>query len=401
MKWNMSGVLFCLGLFLPAHCLGDDRQVASRPLGIVQQLDQHGQLWSDDIAKPRLETISFPDAIKHVRVEPSTGDKFTFLHDPVIAWHQNSLFAAWYNCPRLEIVDESLIRGRRSFDNGVSWSAPEVVASDRSNTGVHYVPAQLLSYQGTFHAFVGKMTGHDLITACACYTLDERLNEWTLRGEIASRFLPNCQPLKLDNGNWIMAGRVSAELGKKPMIPAVAISSGDRLTAQWNVVPLQSEELTSDQCPETTVWVDGAELVAIVRNNADSHPFLFVSVDFGETWKPRENHNFQSTTSKLYAGRLSTGQYFVVFNWPQEGDRGIHNRAVLAIAVSRPGEFAFSKAWRVQDRSTPDRPIASHYPCVIEHDQHLYIVYTASVVGRRACELATIPVSSLRTASNP
>ena len=96
MQWNMSGLLFCLGLFLPVHCLGDDRQVASRPLGIVQQLDQHGQLWSDDISSPRLETISFPDGIRHVRVEQSTGDKFTFLHDPVIAWHQNSLFAAWY-----------------------------------------------------------------------------------------------------------------------------------------------------------------------------------------------------------------------------------------------------------------------------------------------------------------
>lgn len=65
-------------------------------------------------------------------------------------------------------------RGSRSKDGGRTWSATEMVASDVRNEEVHYVPAQLLSHRGVLHAFVGKMTGHDLIVDCAVYTRDDR-----------------------------------------------------------------------------------------------------------------------------------------------------------------------------------------------------------------------------------
>jgi hypothetical protein len=64
--------------------------------------------------------------------------------------------------------------------------------------------------------------------------------------------------------------------------------------------------------------------------------------------------------------------------------------------VRRPGEFALSSAWRVQDHSTPDRPPASHYPSAIEHEDRLLILYTAGWAGRRQCELAIIPLTSLQ-----
>ena len=149
---------------------------------------------------------------------------------------------------------------------------------------------ELLSHGGVLHAFVGTMKGgHDLIKSCAVYVLDEAANRWQPRGEIADLFLPNCQPIKMADGNWIMAGRSASRFGVKPFIPAVAISKGDDLTGRWNVVPLQAE-MTPAHCPETTVWVEGRKLLALTRNNTGAVPFVYASQDYGRTWNAVKDH---------------------------------------------------------------------------------------------------------------
>lgn len=338
--------------------------------------------------------LPFPDGIQPVRVERSDSDKYKFLHDPAIEVHKGELFAAWYNCPQQEIVGESLIRCRRSKDGGKTWGAVEVIASDTSGDGTYYVPAQLLSHGGALHAFVGTMKGgHDLIKSCAVYVRDETANRWQPRGEIANLFLPNCQPIKMANGNWVMAGRAASRFGVKPVIPAVAISQGDDLTGRWNVVPLQAE-MTPAHCPETTVWVEGSKLLALTRNNTGAVPFVYASQDYGRTWNVIEQHPLKASSAKLYAGHLSTGERYVVFNLPPE-------RGTLVIRVSRPGELAAEKMWRVQDRSDPAYPIppgarAFHYPCAIEHGGRLLVLYTVGSSPPRQCELTIIPIASLQ-----
>ena len=339
--------------------------------------------------------LPFPAGIEHVRVERSDSDKYKFLHDPAMEAHRGELFAAWYNCPKEEIVGESLIRCRRSKDGGRTWGTLEAIAEDTSGDGTYYVPAQLLSHGGALHAFVGKMTGHDLITACAIYVLDEATNRWLLRGEIADLFLPNCQPIKMADGNWIMAGRSASRFGVKPLIPAVAISQGDELTGRWNVVPVQAE-LTPAHCPETTVWAEGSQLVALTRNNTGAAPFVYSSQDYGRTWNAVKDHTLTATASKLYAGHLSSGERYVVFNLPAEGEKGFRSRETLVIGVSRPGELAPAKIWRVQDRTASDSPTAFHYPCAIEHEGRLLVLYTTGRTTPRQCELAIIPIASLQ-----
>jgi len=82
-------------------------------------------------------------------------------------------------------------------------------------------------------------------------TSGEATNEWLPKGDIAGLFLPNCQPIKIDNGNWIMAGRAASRFGVKPYIPAVAISTCDQLTRRWKVVPLLSvAKPSSSQLPK-------------------------------------------------------------------------------------------------------------------------------------------------------
>ncbi len=330
-------------------------------------------------------------------VENSDSSRYRFLHDPVIAAHKRVLFAAWYNCPEGEMIGESVIRGRRSPDGGRSWSEPEVIAQDTDNQGLLYVPAQLLSHHGALHAFVGKMTGPDLIVETVACIRDDRSGTWSRRGAVAALFLPLCQPVKMADGNWIMAGRVASRLGTTPRIAAVALSRGDDLTGRWQVVPI-GPELPVRACPETTILVEGGEIVALIRNNQEPVPYVSVSRDFGRTWSSVARHDFSAVSTKLYAGKLSTGQYYLLFNYPQSGRQGGSDRSLLALAVSRPGELAWSRVWKVQEKGL-GRPAASHYPCAIEHEGSLLIVYTAGFRELpRRCEMARIPIASLRIA---
>ena len=349
-------------------------------------------LWPLNRPVPQAEELRCPKGQTDVLVEGSDSDQFRFLHDPAIVEHKGELLAAWYNCPEQEIVGASLIRGRRSRDGGRTWSALEVIAEDRDHKGIFYVPVQLLSYGGTLYAFVGKMEGsHDLIRQCAAFVWDENHGTWSERGDIADLFLPNCAPMRMADGNFILAGRVAAAAGSKPLIPAVAISDGDRLTARWKVVRLRASELPPGQHPETTLWLNGRELIALVRNSLEPRPFVYVSHDFGRGWSEVPDHHFSAGTSKMYAGRLSTGQSYVLFNYPLPK----MSRAVLALGLTSPGGSTLAKLWKVRSPSGGG-PKWSCYPCALEHDGKLYIVYTMQHSGPRECGLSIIPLASLK-----
>jgi len=341
--------------------------------------------------------LGYPKGIRYVNVERSLG-KYKFLHDPAIVVHKKQLIAAWYNCPEEEISGESCINARRSDDGGITWSEVETIAKDTNNTGIYYVPAQLLSIKNELFSFVGSMTGHDRIVNTAMYQYNDSAKRWNITGEIADLFLPNCMPQKLKNGNWIMAGRVALVLGELPLTPAVVISNGDDIKSPWRVVKLQEKKFKKDQHPETTVIADGNKLYAFTRVNSRNYiPKFYVSKDFGETWTQIENHDFRAVSSKLYAGTLSTGQKYVVFNYPMSDQ--INARGVLALSLSSANEkeLTFSRVLKIRSSKMPGSPADSHYPSAVEYDGKLYVIYTAEFTGekKRQCELAIIPIESL------
>lgn len=351
-------------------------------------------VWNNELPFPSLVNMPYPKGAVDVMVHRSGADSFNFLHDAAIVEHKDVLFAAWYNCPDGEMEENALIRYRRSMDNGLSWSKVEIIASDKKLKGIMYVPVSLLSYNGILYAFISNMEGGpDLVTRCEVFILDEKNNSWSSSGFITGPFLPNCSPIKMDNDNFIMAGRMASKLGEKPTIPAVAISCGNKLTEQWDVIPLKyNGKLPSDEnpdFPETTVIVDGTMITAFVRNHSQ-YPLLFESKDYGRTWSDPLVHNFPFASSKIYAGTLSTGQNYVFSNIVSIGYRDL-----LTLAVSSPGKKQFSKLWKIRDgfsnklKSGPEWS----YPSATEYDGKLYVVYTSE---KHHCCLTIIPISSLK-----
>jgi hypothetical protein len=350
-------------------------------------------LWDASVPFPSREDLSYPQGATDVMVHRSGSDTYNFLHDTAIVQHHGTLFAAWYNCPQGEMMGQSLIRGRRSQDGGRTWSDVEVIASDHKKRGIMYVPVAFLAHGGALYAFVTNMRGGpDLVCDCEAFVLDETAKAWASRGFIAGPFLPNCAPQRLADGNFMMAGRMADRPGRQPTIPAVAISRGAAVTQPWSLVRLlPTGKLANGQrlpIPETTVLVEGQELTALVRRER-GNSLIFFSHDHGRTWSDPYEHNFPMEASKIYAGRLSTGQRYVLCNLPC-GTR----RALLVMAVSRPGQKALSRMWKLRDGACPELKSGPEwsYPCAIEFDGKLYVVYTAE---KHHCVLTTIPVQSL------
>ncbi len=358
------------------------------------QSDQRFIVWEKNLPFPLPENMTYPEGAIDIMIHRAGSDNYGFLHDAAIVEHKKTLFAAWYNCPSGEMQGTSLIRGRRSKDKGLTWSDTEVIASDEAKKGIMYVPVAFLSFQDVLYAFVSNMEGGpDLVTRCEVFILNEKNNSWNSSGFITGPFIPNCSPIKMENNNFIMAGRMANQPGQKPTIPAIAISHGDKLTEKWDVISLNYHAKLpvgeNPDYPETTVIVDGQRITAFVRNHSKC-PIRFISNDFGRSWSDPQIHNFPFASSKIYAGRLSTRQDYVISNLVSEGYRNL-----LAIAVTPPGKKQFSRVWKIRYGYSDQLAAGPEwsYPCAIEYGGHLYVVYTSE---KHHCCLTIIPVCSLR-----
>ena len=102
-------------------------------------------------------------------------------------------------------------------------------------------------------------------------------------------------------------------------------------------------------------------------------------------------------TSKPYAGVLSTRQRYLVCTTTADTGGG---RSPLTIAVSKPGQSAFSKVFVIRHSVSEKTPGVSKkgidfsYPYAVEHDGRLYVGYTHK--SHAANELAVIPVTALQ-----
>jgi len=131
-----------------------------------------------------------------------------------------------------------------------------------------------------------------------------------------------------------------------------------------------------------------AAVIALVRRES-GNSLVFFSHDYGRTWSAPSEHNFPMAASKIYAGTLSTGQRYLLCNLPSRVRRDL-----LVVAVSRPGQKAFSRMWKIRDgycdalKAGPEWS----YPCAAEFGGKLYVVYTSE---KHHCVLTTVPLRAL------
>ncbi len=332
-------------------------------------------------------------------------DGYRWLHGVALAWHNGRLYASFGHNKGLENTGGEQARGRYSEDAGKTWSPVFTIATGDEHLGVSH--GVFLSHEKALWSFHGAFYDDFQQTHTRAFILDEKSGQWRPKGIVVKNgFWPLQEPVKMDDGNWIMAGaRIAKGYDVKGNLPAVAISHGDDFT-RWDLVVIPCHESVAPESVwgESAVMVDGGRMLNVARWG-DKNPTTLVSEssDYGRTWSPARAGNLPMADSKPCCGTLSTGQNYLICTTAADAGR---RRYPLTIAVSHPGEDAFSELFVIRHALLDQGPGESHanamlaYPSAIEHDGKLYIGYSNSG-GRggnnNSAELAIIPVAALAT----
>jgi hypothetical protein len=338
-------------------------------------------------------------------------DGYRFLHGVALAWHQNRLYASFGHNKGGENTGSEEARGRVSDDGGRTWGETFTIDSgEEPDLAVSH--GVFLSHAGRLHAFMGAYYGTMKRVHTRGYVLDEPTRRWAPLGVVVEGgFWPMQEPQRMEDGNWIMAGisaRGDASAGGVHP-PAVAISRGDDFTT-WDLVVIPVAEGLGGVWGESTLVTQGRRITNISRYGAKALALVATSDDYGRTWTPSQPSNLPMTTSKPYAGRLSSGEPYLICTTAVDSGT---KRTPLTIALGTPGKSTFSRVLVIR-RSEHDGEVESHrgaqlsYPYAIEHDGQLYVGYSNSggSVGRvgegrqlwnnNSGELAVIPIAALR-----
>ena len=383
-------------------------------MATLQAADEARVLWKRSATLPKAAEMPLLKGLRFSvikRYEPQQ-DGYRFLHGVALAYHKGRLFASFAHNKGVENTDTEEARYCVSDDDGRTWSA--VSTMDKGHEpGASVSHGVFLSHGGQLWAFHAAFAGFLGKLHTIAYVWDEARTTWEAKGTVVGdNFWPYQEPIKMDDGNWIMSGfrvGVTGEENKQPA--AVAISHGDDLM-RWDVVPIHAQP-SKDLWGESTVFVNGRHVVNISRFGAEAKALMAVSEDYGRTWSESLPANLPMTTSKPFAGTLSTGQHYLIGTTTADTGK---RRSPLTIAVTRPGENEFSQVFIIRHADFAEGPGESHknaalaYPYAIEHDGYLYVGYSNNggnvgrtgtereIANNNSAELAVIPIANLRTA---
>ena len=345
------------------------------------------RLWTGDLIPRDPNHIPWVAGIDHQTIHRATADGYKFLHGAALTHHKGVMYATWANSPINENGPHETMQGRRSLDDGRTWSEVEVVAPgfegpDRHSHGILFVHDDRLwtiaARWGTgtdgrkFRGLVGE-----------AFVLNEETDSWESRGSVMDNCWPYDQPDRMANGNYITGGQ------DKNGLPVVAISNGNDMT-KWTSVLIPYDPRLQPSYAETSVLAEGKQAIAVIRGGGGV-AWVSVSEDCGRTWSIAGPSNYPMPRAKPYLGKLSTGQRYLLSNF--------RNRDTLVIAVGKPGETTFRRMYRIRHgKSVPPRFKGKSkfkqwsYPYGYEHDGKLYVVYS---IGKEDCGLSVMPLSSL------
>jgi len=369
------------------------------------------RLWDGSRILPKAADLPLLEGVRFSVIKPYEflKDGYRFLHGVGLCFHGDKLYASFGHNRGGENTDTEEARFTVSTDLGRTWSEVKTIDSGDGPVGISH--GSFLSYEGRLWAFMGAYTGTMQGIHTRAYLLDEASVAWQAKGTvIEGGFWPMQEPVRMENGNWILAGITAGVYDGKGTHPAaVAISHGEDFT-KWDLVPIP-------QLPGIAMWgessviVHGKKVTSISRYGAQPLALVAESADSGRTWTTMRPSNLPMATSKPIAGRLSNGQRYLVCSSSADGGG---RRAPLTIAVSKAGEEVFNKVFVIRHAVFPDGPGESHekaslsYPYAIEHEGHLYVGYSnnGGNVGRigegrelwnnNSAELAVIPIASLK-----
>jgi len=377
MKKNLLGTAMCLVLIIASHAAA-----GAEPAPTTYTL------WTGEPIPGDAKQIPFVPGVVHQTIHRATADGFKFLHGAAIVQHDGVFYANWANSPTNENGPRETLQGRRSTDEGKTWSELEMIAPgfdgpERHSHGILFVhKGNVWTICSRFG--VGEPGDRFDGLQAEAFVLNDSTDRWESRGIAMHNCWPFDEPVRMKNGNYVTGGL------DKDGRPVVAVSLGDDVT-RWDTIPIPFDPRLAPRFGETTVWGEGKHLMAIIRGGLGV-AWVSTSDDSGRTWSTATASNLPMPRAKAYLGKLSTGQMYLLSNF--------NNRDTLVVWVSRPGELTLSRMWRIRDgKSKPPRFRGAakgkqwSYPYGHEHGGKLYVVYS---IGKEDCGLSVLDVAALK-----
>ena len=357
-----------------------------------------------------LKPVSRPDDIEYHRVFDTvreTGETH-FLHGPAVdRWNGSLTVCFAYNDRSENSVTEQLLF-RRSEDNGMTWTRAARIAPLSPYANSHSV---FLSRNDALWCFGPRFMGlgEPALTAKGrrmIHFMDLRTEAWRYDGIswkglgiVAEGFWPLSAPVRMDNGNWLLAGCDTN------WYAAAAISRGDDLL-HWDVVRPDTD---GEVFTEAGAWVSGSMVFMVMRNESvmtdgKYHAAYAISSDYGRSFGPCSITNLPMAASKPFCGRFSDGRPYLVFNASTETGPRDRSRMLLGVGYDRGG-FQIDKLYLVDDgaMAPSGRRLSLSYPYAKEIDGKRYIAYSyQSMPGGTGANHndAMLPVVSLSSLSS-
>ena len=345
-------------------------------------------LWKEQAVFPTVDTIQEITNATYVPIHTAIPGEYQFLLGSAIIKYRDTLYSSWGNSYRKENDENTILAQKKSKDGGMTWEDYRRIS--RKDPGFGRSHGSFLEHEGKLYAFCpkaeySKMDLYPNLTMEA-YILTEE-EKWDCLGTVLDKaFWPMCEPLRLKNGGYLMAG-ICTEHNEG----AVALCDGKDLTKwEMRIFPNPSD---FKYWGETTVLQRKDRLTAMVRGGKGLECVLISeSYDGGNTWTGLERSNLGIANSKMYTGTLANGLDYLVFNM-----KGKQYRDTLCIAV---GKEAFERVYRIRhgfDRPPVFETTTSNqwcYPYAWE-DREKGLLYVVYAKNKEDCELAILPIKSL------
>ena len=351
-------------------------------------------VWKENVKLPNKSDLELLKS-ERITIKPFEPNKdgYVFLHGVALAMFKGRMYCAWAHNKIRENSEDEEVNYSISDDNGRTWSK-YILGNFASENGGAVSHGAFLVHDDALYFFAPQFKGQlgkEMIKMNA-YVFDEANEKFHYLGvALDERFWPMCEPILMENGNYIMAGiYVGSDYNAPENTAAVAISHGSDLM-HWDMVKLEYAEGVK-VWGECSVIANGSHIALYCREHSKKFKALYSqSTDYGKSWSKLDLSNLPMIESKPYAGTLSNGRRYLICSMAED----ITSRNPLTIAITEPHDDKFCKLLCIDSGIEQS---ALSYPYAIEWDNKLYVAYSFSTEGynRNSAELAIIDLDDLK-----
>jgi len=357
--------------------------------GCLKQYDDHGPRGAQ---KP---IIAYAP-LRHSRIY--TGDRATgsFNHTAQVAKFKGQFFCSWSNGLRDEAAAGQRILISSSA-NMTEWTEAVCIIGDRNSNAAHFSHG-LMATEDTLYQ-IGL--SHDKVVETHEYSMN-RVVPVNARNTVYASpdgkvwkevFSLPCRILEAPR--LTASGRLMCAAATEAGTPAILRWPHQNLLEKPECVPIAEPAGARFRYAEASWYqTDTGTIIAFWRDEGEScRLWMNTSEDGGATFSAPVITDIPDSMSRLYAGRLRNGRFYLVSNAFPE----LLNRRYLTLLMSDDG-YCFNKVYLLRDDPTSQRCIGLlkadgyQYPCCIEEEDRLVVAYS---INKEDIECAVVDIPRL------